>query len=471
LTTAGTVTLTVNAPYGTANGIQIPVLSSDPSSPSSFQIWGNSALDQYRLNDPRTSGTVSLVVPVVTVSPNGPDLHGNYGPNSSGTTTGGIQEAINSLTNGGIVQIKQGTYTISTAIAPASYTSIQGENAEKTVITQSSNTHTVAIPENSEQISLDKITLKNGNSGMYCLQVLDSSFIFSKTVRLYPSNGAIGCNIQGVSDGAYFNHFQDWDIYGDSNSHSIGIYSQDNGQTIGNSQFDNIRFKNLNIGLKEDGAKENLFNNANFVNCTTAVSSGASMSTFNEVFVKPYFESCTTAIAYGTSSTNLHVYSPRTSNVTHNWTGTIPSGAIWLDNTGVFLIYNGLQVYGQGIVPIIASNSLSGQTAGVTITSATVGASAGNFEIGGNLIITTSNSESISFNYAWKDATGARNQNAMMLADNGNAFTQTATGAHEFSLPSFSINSVAGGTITLSTGGSYGASTVYTIEGWIKQIV
>lgn len=50
----------------------------------------------------------------VIVSPNGGDIYGEYGANTSGTKTGGIQEAINAVaSSGGTVFIKNGTYTCS----------------------------------------------------------------------------------------------------------------------------------------------------------------------------------------------------------------------------------------------------------------------------------------------------------------------------------------------------------------------
>ena len=56
-------------------------------------------------------------LPFVTVTPFGPTDGGNDGPNTPGTTTGGIQEAINSLgTSGGMVFISKGNYTLTSVV-------------------------------------------------------------------------------------------------------------------------------------------------------------------------------------------------------------------------------------------------------------------------------------------------------------------------------------------------------------------
>ena len=62
--------------------------------------------------------------PFVTVSPIGFSTAGvaaanngaDYGPDTSGTTTGGLQEAINALSSGGTIYVLKGTVTISSTV-------------------------------------------------------------------------------------------------------------------------------------------------------------------------------------------------------------------------------------------------------------------------------------------------------------------------------------------------------------------
>src|SRR5579864_2961370 len=59
---------------------------------------------------PTAVGTLQGV-PFVTVTPAGPGDGGGYGPNTTGTTTAGFQEACNAAGVNGVVVIKYGTYS------------------------------------------------------------------------------------------------------------------------------------------------------------------------------------------------------------------------------------------------------------------------------------------------------------------------------------------------------------------------
>ncbi len=102
MVTAGTVSLTINSPYGTPNGIQWPPLTTDPTGPTAGQTYWNSTNNTLREYFP--SGWQNLPsifgisgFPSVTITTNGGPGGdgGDYGPNTVGTTTNGFQEATN----------------------------------------------------------------------------------------------------------------------------------------------------------------------------------------------------------------------------------------------------------------------------------------------------------------------------------------------------------------------------------------
>lgn len=59
--------------------------------------------------------------PIVYVTVNGPYDGGDFGPHTTGTTTGGIQEALTAAQGQAIVMVDAGTYTVSTTITPPNF--------------------------------------------------------------------------------------------------------------------------------------------------------------------------------------------------------------------------------------------------------------------------------------------------------------------------------------------------------------
>ena len=119
-----------------ANGVGLPSLTSDPTPlPPNGYLWYRSDLNVVRISSDGLAFSLG-VRPFISISPSGPDMHGDYGPNTPGTTTAGFQEAMNFLATQGI-----GPYGGILEIFPGGYSS--------------SSTWTVPLPNNSSSSVLD----------------------------------------------------------------------------------------------------------------------------------------------------------------------------------------------------------------------------------------------------------------------------------------------------------------------------
>jgi len=149
----------------------------------------------------------------VTVSPN-PDL-GEYQT---------IQSAINALSDeGGVVLVKKGTYTLSSAISiPDKNITIEGENADEVIIDGNNGSyHAFSVSSFSKKLVIKNLTVKNVSQS--------SSY---STVYLYNSTKQgtawiSGCNLSDCEYGIYVHRFSkvvivDCDI---SDCGGTGIYS------------------------------------------------------------------------------------------------------------------------------------------------------------------------------------------------------------------------------------------------------
>lgn len=105
-----------------ANGVGLPSLAIDPSPlPPNGYLWYRSDLNVVRTASNGSAFSIG-VRPFISISPNGPDMYGDYGANSPSTKTNGFQEAINYLNTqgngtyatGGVLEVSPGNYNFTT---------------------------------------------------------------------------------------------------------------------------------------------------------------------------------------------------------------------------------------------------------------------------------------------------------------------------------------------------------------------
>lgn len=135
--------------------------------------------------------------------------------------------------------------------------------------------------------------------------------------------------------------------------------------------------------------------------------------------------------------------------------------------------YSGVSTAGWGSPAIYASGRSTGQTGAVaTVTSYTVGAADGSFDVSANLNVTASATHSISMTVAYTDETSTARTLTLNLFDlNGVALTTITQveGTGPYSANPFRIRCLAGSTITVATTGIF-TSVTYHVEATIAQV-
>lgn len=105
-------------------------------------VTDGSTVSSLFVQNLNTGNRSKAVHPFLVVSPKGPADGGDFGPRTPGTTTGGIQEALNALPKGGTLLIRNGNYNITGTITmdgSLGYT-LRGENRNKTIISGGTQT-------------------------------------------------------------------------------------------------------------------------------------------------------------------------------------------------------------------------------------------------------------------------------------------------------------------------------------------
>lgn len=150
------------------------------------------------------------------------------------------------------------------------------------------------------------------------------------------------------------------------------------------------------------------------------------------------------------------------------------SGSIKLTSivaSGKVTTYNNVTTTGWGVPSIVASGRVTGQTAAnASITTYTVGAADGSFEISGNVLATVSTTYSFNLVVAWTDeGNTARTQSLTMSVASGLGQTITNTTGPVFNGVPLHLRCKAATAITLSTSGTF-TTVTYNAEGSIRQI-
>lgn len=149
------------------------------------------------------------------------------------------------------------------------------------------------------------------------------------------------------------------------------------------------------------------------------------------------------------------------------------SSVISVGKTGRLARYSGVATAGWGVPAIYASGRSTGQTAAVaSVTSYTVGAADGSFDVAANLNVTASTTHSISVTVAYTDETSTARTLTLNLFDlNGVALTTITQveGTGPYSANPFRIRCLAGSTITVATTGVF-TSVAYNVEATIAQV-
>lgn len=124
--------------------------------------------------------------PVVVVTPSGPTDGGDFGPNTVGTKTAGIQEAINSLpTTGGLVVLVAGTYVTTISITIPDRVSLYGVFAAQSVTAT-----TIKYTGDNTKTILQSNTLVSGSG--YVGSIKDITFVYGADGSTNPMTGASG---------------------------------------------------------------------------------------------------------------------------------------------------------------------------------------------------------------------------------------------------------------------------------------
>ena len=310
-----------NAPLasgGSGSGpefIQVPSLSSDPALPPTAALWYRSDLGDFRGKSKSSVFTVGQV-PFFVVSPRGPDDGiGDFGPNTHGTITCGMAEAMRSVqSGGGKVLVASGTYAM-----PSNFRGIHISRSALELEFQDGATITVPSGYAGYAIALTDGTLKCNFNHIHGKLVIteegasnpgrwDGIYMYSSQTGANP-NGVVFNTINGVhvcyaKNGIHRSLMKN----GTGNIPYInGNYFEDiilqyctNGVTdtvareTGNIQFDNNTFVNLSIessnsncltGLNGLAGLGNAFFGCNLYDPPYALSSTISANAFNTVIV------------------------------------------------------------------------------------------------------------------------------------------------------------------------------------------
>lgn len=141
--------------------------------------------------------------------------------------------------------------------------------------------------------------------------------------------------------------------------------------------------------------------------------------------------------------------------------------------SGKTATYNNIVTSGWGVPAIYGSGRLTAQTGAVaSVTSYTVGAADGSFDVSGYVNITTSTTHSISVTVSYTDETSTARTLVLNLYDlNGVALTTITQveGVGPYSSTPFRIRCKAGTTITVATTGVF-TSVTYNVEATIGQV-
>jgi hypothetical protein len=158
--------------------------------------------------------------PFVVVSPNGPDNYGAFGPNTSGTSTAGIQEAINSVSSaGGKVFIRNGTYTMSAQVVVPSYVRLEGSSTDGTVLDFSTvsingivcNASTTNASSSNLRGSVSDLTIKISTTAGNAIWVICAQqYVFERLLIGGGNTAYAAILVQDTATiGTYFNSFRD----------------------------------------------------------------------------------------------------------------------------------------------------------------------------------------------------------------------------------------------------------------------
>jgi hypothetical protein len=148
------------------------------------------------------------------------------------------------------------------------------------------------------------------------------------------------------------------------------------------------------------------------------------------------------------------------------------TGALELVNT--ITNYNNVATVGWGVPAIYANARATSQTASVgSVAAYTVGASDGTFEIGAQVLVTSSTTHSFSVQVLFTDETSTSQAPAMAVwdANTGTVVSSitNALGARPYYMIPMQIRCKASTSITITTSGTF-TSVTYNVEGTIKQI-
>ncbi len=136
---------------------------------------------------------------------------------------------------------------------------------------------------------------------------------------------------------------------------------------------------------------------------------------------------------------------------------------------------NGIQSAGNFGVPlVVASGRSTAQTAAVaSVSTFTVGASDGSFEVSANVNVTTSTAHNFTVTCAYTDETNTARTLTLGFTQLSGATFITAitniTGAGPYESPVYHIRCKAATAITFATTGTF-TTVTYNVEGIIKQV-
>jgi hypothetical protein len=146
-----------------------------------------------------------------------------------------------------------------------------------------------------------------------------------------------------------------------------------------------------------------------------------------------------------------------------------------LQTGGKIATYNGVTTAGWGVPSIVASGRVTAQTAAVaSITTYTVGAADGTFEVSGNVLVTTSTTHAFQLQVTFTDETNVVRTLAIGMMNANAGFTVSVSntnGTGSYAGISEQIRCKAATTITILTqaAGTY-TTVTYNAEGLIKQV-
>ncbi len=129
-----------------------------------------------------------------------------------------------------------------------------------------------------------------------------------------------------------------------------------------------------------------------------------------------------------------------------------------------------------GVSNVVATGRATAQTAtNASVSTYTVGAADGTFEVSGNVNVTASTTHSFSIDVTYTDETNTARTMILPVAALGGAFVSgglitNVTGAGPYESPTMQIRAKAATAITIRTSAGTFTSVTYNVEGLIKQV-